>query len=187
MSLVGRMLPVRGLTMRPTSGGAIGGASPSSPRSVSTITFGVVYSFSVFYASLQETFQVSTEAVSLLFSGNVFLLYVVAMVGGFFADRYRPTALMAVGTLCWCIGLSGAAHADTYLEIVVPTGMGAIGCGTCYVTVYATVARWFYERRGLAMGISQWVSGSGRSSSRRPPRNSSRGSRGGLPTSCSAR
>lgn len=119
-----------------------------------TITFGTVYSFSVFYSPLQETFQVSSEAVSLLFSGNVFMLYTVAMVGGFLADRYRPRTLMMVGTLCWCAGLLGAANANSYLGVIVLYGLvGAIGCGTCYVTVYATVARWFYERRGLAMGI----------------------------------
>ena len=119
-----------------------------------TITFGTVYSFSVFYASLQETFQVSTEAVSFLFSANVFLLYTVAMAGGFLADRYRPKTLMTVGTLCWCAGLFGAANAGSYLGVaLLYGGVGAVGCGTCYVTVYATVARWFYERRGLAMGI----------------------------------
>lgn len=119
-----------------------------------TITFGVVYSFSVFYSPLQHAFQVSTENVSLLFSGNVFLLYAVGMAGGFLADKYHPKRLLAVATLCWSGGIIGTATADTYLSVVVLYGIvGAIGCGTCYVTVYATVVRWFDKRRGMAMGI----------------------------------
>lgn len=119
-----------------------------------TITFGTVYSFSVFYTPLQETFQVSAEEVSLLFSGNVLTLYVAGMASGFLADRYRPRTLMAIGTLCWCLGLFAAANANSYLTLILAYGLvGAIGCGICYVTVYATVARWFYKRRGLAMGI----------------------------------
>jgi OFA family oxalate/formate antiporter-like MFS transporter len=119
-----------------------------------SITFGVTYSFSVFYSPLKETLQVSAETISLLFSGNVFLLYAVAMGGGFLADRCSPRTLMAVSTLCWCGGLLGTASANSYLEMVALYGLvSAVGCGICYVTVYATVARWFYERRGLALGI----------------------------------
>ena len=51
-------------------------------------TFGVAYSFSVFFTSLQQTFGASRGEVSLIFSIAVPLYYLVGAISGLIADRF---------------------------------------------------------------------------------------------------
>jgi len=116
--------------------------------------YGVTYSFSVVLDAIAGTFQVTSTRSSLLFSTNTVVSYSVAAVVGFVADRQPASRLAAVSAGCWALGIAGTALADSYLAIFVAYGLVlAVGFGVCFINLYATVARRFTDRRGLALGI----------------------------------
>ncbi len=115
---------------------------------------GVVYSFGVFFTPLQETFGVSSDRVSLIFSLNTLLTYVVGIYVGYLADRHPAHRLLLAGMACWTGGLVLTALWGSYLGVLLAFGLFvALGMGIPYITLYATVARWFDRRRGLALSV----------------------------------
>jgi len=122
-------------------------------------TFGVAYSFSAFFTSLQQSFGASRGEVSLIFS-IVPSYYLVGAITGPIADRFgsRLTCLLGIGIAG--AGLIFAAMADALWQIYLGFGLGTgLGIGFSFVPSLAAVQRWFVRRRGLASGIA--VSGIG--------------------------
>jgi MFS family permease len=128
--------------------------------SIMFVTFGTAYSFSAFFASLQQSFAASRGEISLSFSIAVPLYYLVGAVSGQLADRYgaRPSCLF--GAMVGGLGLIFAATATALWQVYAGFGLGiGFGIGFSFVPAIAAVQRWFVQRRGLASGIA--VSGIG--------------------------
>lgn len=123
-------------------------------------TFGVAYSFSVFFTSLQQTFGASRGEVSLIFSIAVPLYYLVGAISGLIADRFGSRLTCLSGVAIGGAGLIFAAQADALWQVYLGFGLGiGLGIGFSFVPSLAAVQRWFVRRRGLASGIA--VSGIG--------------------------
>jgi MFS family permease len=119
-----------------------------------TVLTGILFSFGVFFEPIRQSLSLTSARVSLLFSVNTFMLYAVAAVFGFYADRYHPRTLVAGGAVCWALGLVGTGLFRSYVLVLFAYGVvTAIGFGAAFVTIYAAVARWFDQRRGVAFGI----------------------------------
>ena len=128
--------------------------------SIMFVTFGTAYSFSAFFASLQQSFAASRGEISLSFSIAIPLYYLVGAISGPLADRFgaRPSCLF--GALIGGFGLALAATATALWQVYVGFGLGVgLGIGFSFVPAIAAVQRWFVHRRGLASGIA--VSGIG--------------------------
>jgi len=121
---------------------------------LTTVVFGVRYSFGVFFKSLENYFELTRTATSGIFSVYMVLCCAVAMLGGWALDRYGPriiTLLMAVFT-----GLSLILTSQTsypWQLFIYYSVLFAIGTGAAYTVVMSTVSRWFDRKRGLALGI----------------------------------
>jgi MFS family permease len=123
-------------------------------------TFGVAYSFSVFFTSLQQTFGASRGEISLIFSIAVPLYYLVGAISGPIADRFGSRLTCLFGVAIGGAGLIFAAQADALWQVYLGFGIGmGLGIGFSFVPSLAAVQRWFVRRRGLASGIA--VSGIG--------------------------
>jgi MFS family permease len=128
--------------------------------SIMFVTFGTAYSFSAFFASLQQSFAASRGEISLIFSIAVPLYYLVGAISGPLADRFgaRPSCLF--GAIIGGLGLTFAATATALWQVYAGFGLGiGFGIGFSFVPAIAAVQRWFVQRRGLASGIA--VSGIG--------------------------
>jgi MFS family permease len=124
------------------------------------VTFGAAYSFTVFFASVQQAFAASRGEVSLTFSIAVPLFYLTGAVSGPLADRFGARAVCLFGIAVGGSGLILAAAATTLWQIYIGFGLGlGLGIGFSYVPSIAAVQRWFVSRRGFASGIT--VSGIG--------------------------
>jgi MFS family permease len=124
------------------------------------VTFGVAYSFSVFFTSLQQTFGASRGEVSLIFSIAIPLYYLVGAISGLMADRFGSRLTCLSGVAIAGAGLIFAAQADALWQVYLGFGLGmGLGIGFSFVPSLAAVQRWFVQRRGLASGIA--VSGIG--------------------------
>jgi MFS family permease len=119
------------------------------------VTFGVAYSFSPFFASLQGAFAAQRGAISLIFSIAVPLYFILGIVSGPLADRMGPRKVALLGVLIGGTGLLFAARADALWQIYIGFGIGVgFGVGFSYVPSVAAVQRWFLRRRGVASGFA---------------------------------
>jgi len=110
--------------------------------------------YGVFLPVLAEAFGWSRGAISTGLSINLVLGGLAGLGIGALADRHGPRALLAP-----TVALAGAAFAlvstvgalwQLYLLVGV---LGGVGMSSFYLLSATTVARWFDERRGLALAI----------------------------------
>ncbi len=119
------------------------------------ISYGIRYSFSVFYVAILSEFGWSRAETALVFSINVIVYGVSAPIAGLAIDRFGPRKLLTAGAIT--LAIAAAASSQTgqiwhlYLLFGVIASLGI--CVTGYVTNAAIVSRWFIKRRGTALGI----------------------------------
>lgn len=110
--------------------------------------------FGVFLPVLAEAFGWSRGAISTALSINLVLGGLAGLGIGALADRHGPCVLLAPTVV-----LAGAAFAlvstvgalwQLYLFVGV---LGGVGMSSFYLLSATTVARWFEERRGLALAL----------------------------------
>jgi MFS family permease len=124
------------------------------------VTFGCAYTFTAFFASLQQEFGVSRGALSWVFSVAASLYFLLGAVSGSLADRYGPRAVVLFGTTAVGVGLILAGRADAVWQVYAAYGVGVgVGVGFSYVPAIGAVQRWFVVQRGFASGLA--VSGIG--------------------------
>jgi MFS family permease len=124
------------------------------------VTFGAAYSFSAFFASLQQAFAASRGDIAFSFSIAVPLYYLIGAISGPLADRFGSRATCLLGVAVAGSGLIFAATATALWQVHVGFGLGlGFGIGFSFVPSIAAVQRWHVRRRGFASGIA--VSGIG--------------------------
>ena len=126
------------------------------------LTYGLMYSYSVFFKPLADYFNWDRATVSLIYSASLIIRGAIAIGIGWLADKYGAIKISVFCGLMIGLGLilSGQVHNIwqfflTY-AVIEATGLsGAFGIGT------AVVSRWFIKKRGLALGIVSTGSGLG--------------------------
>jgi MFS family permease len=121
----------------------------------SFVVFGLSYSFGVFYEPMLVEFGASRGVTSMAFGVQTVALYIGAVGIGALVDRYGARRMLALGALFLCGGLVWTSRVDSLLGLVVAYGVvSGVGLSVVYVVVYATPARWFDRRVGLASGLA---------------------------------
>jgi MFS family permease len=110
--------------------------------------------FGVFLPVLAEAFGWSRGAISTALSINLVLGGLAGLGIGALADRHGPRVLLVP-----TVALAGAAFAlvstvDALWQLYLFVGvLGGVGMSSFYLLSATTVARWFDERRGLALAL----------------------------------
>lgn len=119
------------------------------------LIFGVTYSFSAFFSSLQGEFGASRAEVSLVFSLCGFVYMGLGLFTGSIADRVGPRWLAIGGFVLLSACLIAASRAESIRMLYLAYGLGAgIGAGCIYVPAIGAVQPWFIRRRALASGLA---------------------------------
>jgi MFS family permease len=128
------------------------------------ITYGLIYSYSVFFKPLAAYFQWDRSTVSLIYSLAVIIRGAAAIGAGWLADKYGPRKVLLVCGMLMAAGYLLSSQVTALWQffltyaVVEAFGMsGAFGIGT------ALVARWFTKNRGFALGLVGAGSGLGTS------------------------
>jgi len=124
------------------------------------LCLGSVYSWSVFVNPLTKHFTSIGQTVTandVLLPFSIFLAtFAIAMVfSGKYIEKYGPRKMaMAGGVLCG-LGWLMASTAGS-VQMLYPTYgiIGGLGVGIAYGCPVAVAARWFPDRRGLAVGLT---------------------------------
>jgi MFS family permease len=120
------------------------------------VTFGLFFSFTIFFIPLVEEFRWSRGLTAGAFSLSTVIQGVLSPGIGLLVDRFGPRRVMLAGTLL----LSGASLLASRIQslwqlylitgVLAATGVAAVGwvpCGTL-------LAAWFRKRRGAVMGLA---------------------------------
>jgi MFS transporter, OFA family, oxalate/formate antiporter len=126
------------------------------------VTYGLIYSYGVFFKPLAESFQWERGSVSLIYSLAIIIRGISAIGVGWLADKYSSR---------WIMVICGVIMAAGYLLSSRVTGLWqffftyavieAIGMSGAWGICTAVPARWFAKQRGLVMGIVTAGSGLG--------------------------
>ena len=120
------------------------------------ITFGIWYSFSVFFLAIIKDFGWSRAAVSSIFSIFIISQALTGLLTGHLQDRFGPRVVIPVGTVILSICLAMTSRAQSLWEFYVVYGVFA-GAGVsllAFSSHSAFIPKWFARKRGLAIGIA---------------------------------
>ena len=120
-----------------------------------TVSYGMRFSFGVFFQSLEEAFGWTRALTSELFSVYMIFSCIFAVLGGWAVDRYGAKKLVIVMGFFAVLGLllTSQATSPWHLFLSYSLLLG-IGTGATFTITAATASRWFIERRALAFAIT---------------------------------
>ncbi|MFH1775542.1 MAG: MFS transporter [Chloroflexota bacterium] len=131
---------------------------------IGSLVYGIRYSYGVFFDSIQGEFALSRAGTSGIYSAYWVLCAVLSLVGGWAVDRYGPKALyLFMGAFTGLsLVLTSRIPTDSSWQLYITYSLLlALGTGPAFAVITATTSRWFYKKRGLAMGISSAGGGVG--------------------------
>ena len=118
---------------------------------------GILYLWSVFRTPVQNTFGMTTSAVTMVSSIMLFSFVLGNLVGGFINDKKNPKFANVIGVILFAlgIGLTGLLNAKTssliYLTYCI---MGGLGSGIAYGACISCIQKWLPHKRGFASGLA---------------------------------
>jgi MFS family permease len=127
-----------------------------------TVIWGIRFSFGVFFKSLEGEFALSRAATSAIFSTQMVLGGIFAILGGWALDRFGPRLVFLLMGICTGLSLVLTGQTSALWQIFFTYSLLlSMGTSAIYVAVMSTVSRWFQQKRGMALGIASMGSGMG--------------------------
>lgn len=115
---------------------------------------GMIYTWSVFVTPLEKQFGWKRQETSMVFTCAVVVLALSFAIGGRIQDKYGPFVCSLTGSLLLSFGLILCGRIMTPVSIFINFGLVAgAGCGLGYSTPIPVLAKWFPDKRGLAVGL----------------------------------
>jgi OFA family oxalate/formate antiporter-like MFS transporter len=117
------------------------------------LTYGVQYTFGIFFAALSAEYGWSRASLSGVFSLYAGTYSFFGLVTGRLTDRWGPQRVVGLGGVLLGGGLALSAGIHALVPLYLTYFIAALGMSTAYVPCSSTAVRWFTERRGLAVGL----------------------------------
>jgi MFS transporter, OFA family, oxalate/formate antiporter len=125
------------------------------------LCLGTIYSWSVFVSPLTgyftKTLGQAVTASDVLLPFSVFLAFfaITMPFAGKYIEKFGPRNMTIVGGILTGLGWLLASFATSVPMLYVLYGVvGGVGVGIAYGVPVAVAARWFPDRRGLAVGLT---------------------------------
>jgi len=118
------------------------------------ICLGTVYSYSVFRIPIEEFFNVGTMQSGMPYMTALAFYAFFMFLTGRHLDKFNPKTVMIFGGILVSIGWLLSAYAINIFVLTVTYGIiSGAGVGIVYGVPMTVVARWFPEKKGLAVGM----------------------------------
>ena len=128
----------------------------------STILYGTVQSFGVFFKSIENAYNLTRTMTSAVVSINWFISGAAAFITGRALDKYGPKTVVFLMGLFTGLSLILTGQTNSPWQLFITYGLLLpFGTGAVYVVLTSAVSRWFDKRRGLALGVTGAGSGLG--------------------------
>jgi MFS family permease len=118
------------------------------------VTYGLMYSFSVFFKPLADYFNWDRATVSLVYSISLVMRGGISIATGWLADRYGAKKLMVFCGIMIGLGLILSSQVNALWQLLLSYSLiEAIGLSGTFGITTAVTSRWFTRNRGLALGL----------------------------------
>ncbi len=119
------------------------------------LALGSLYAWSVFVAPLEKQFGWKRADTSAVFGWAVIVFALSFIIAGRLQDKFGPFWVSVTGGLLVSVGFFLSAYTASLQYLIFSFGvLGGIGNGFGYSTPIPVMAKWFPDRRGLAVGLA---------------------------------
>jgi len=119
------------------------------------LALGSAYAWSVFVAPLEKDFGWKRADTAMIFTILIFVFAISFVLAGRLQDKKGPFWVSVIGGVLVSIGFFLSAWTTSLAWIFFWLGaIGGIGNGFGYATPIPVMAKWFPDRRGLAVGLA---------------------------------
>jgi OFA family oxalate/formate antiporter-like MFS transporter len=118
------------------------------------LAFGSIYAWSVFVAPLERHFGWKRADTSMIFTIAIFMTGFTFLLSGWIYDRWGPSFSAFAGGALASLGFFLSSFSHTLPELFLYFGViGGLGSGLGCAVIISVLAKWFPDKRGLAMGL----------------------------------
>jgi MFS transporter, OFA family, oxalate/formate antiporter len=126
------------------------------------IALGTLYAWSVFVAPLEKEFGWKRAQTSNVFTIAVVVFALTFIVAGRLQDKFGPFWVSITGAVLVSLGFFLCAFTHSLMYLYICFGViGGLGNGFGYATPIPVMAKWFPDKRGLAVGLAVGGYGAG--------------------------
>jgi len=119
------------------------------------LALGTLYAWSIFVAPLEKQFGWKRAQTSNVFTIAVVVFALTFIIAGRLQDKFGPFWISLSGGVLVSLGffLCAYTHSLNYLYFCFGV-LGGVGNGLGYATPIPVMAKWFPDKRGLAVGLA---------------------------------
>ena len=126
------------------------------------LALGTLYAWSVFVAPLESRFGWKRADTSMVFTIAVIVFALSFVLAGRIQDRFGPLPCSLAGGILVSLGFYLCSYTSSLTYLYVCFGViGGLGNGFGYATPIPVMAKWFPDKRGLAVGLAVGGYGAG--------------------------
>jgi OFA family oxalate/formate antiporter-like MFS transporter len=119
------------------------------------LALGSLYAWSVFVAPLEKEFGWKRADTSQVFTWAVVVFAIAFIVAGRLQDKMGPFKVSMVGCILLTVGFLLCARTTSLTYLILCFGdLVGVGNGVGYATPIPVMAKWFPDKRGLAVGLA---------------------------------
>ncbi len=119
------------------------------------LALGSLYAWSVFVAPLEKEFGWKRADTSTVFSIAIAVFALTFVFAGRLQDKFGPFWVSITGGLLVSLGFFLSAYTSSLNYLFICFGViGGLGNGFGYATPIPVMAKWFPDKRGLAVGLA---------------------------------
>src|SRR5713226_1311620 len=119
------------------------------------LALGSLYAWSVFVAPLEKEFGWKRADTSLVFTWAIAVFALSFILAGRLQDKLGPFKVSVTGCILLTAGFLMSSRTSDLTYLIVCFGvLVGIGNGFGYATPIPVMAKWFPDRRGLAVGLA---------------------------------
>lgn len=118
------------------------------------ICLGTVYSYSIFRIPIEKAFKIGSIQSGMPYMMALAFYAFFMFVTGKYLDKFNPRYIIIFGGLLMSLGWILSAYAPNIFILTITYGLiSGAGVGIVYGVPMTVVARWFPEKKGLAVGM----------------------------------
>lgn len=126
------------------------------------LALGTLYGWSVFVAPLEKSFGWTRTETSMVFTIAVIVFAASFVIAGRIQDKIGPLPCSLIGGVLVSAGFFLSSYTTSLNYLYICFGViGGLGNGFGYSTPIPVMAKWFPDKRGLAVGIAVGGYGAG--------------------------
>ncbi len=126
------------------------------------LALGTLYGWSVFVAPLEKQFGWKRADTSMVFTIAVMVFALTFVVAGRVQDKIGPLYCSLAGGILVSLGFYLCSYTTSLTYLFICFGViGGLGNGFGYATPIPVMAKWFPDKRGLAVGLAVGGYGAG--------------------------